>query len=809
MPLSDDLLALIEQNNKEPQIILEIEGSNYIYGTGKILETAKWDDDRITWDNEIGVTWDGEVERNDSKAYITTRGTTKSVSETLLVDEGGAGSVSNMTIALVDVNREVGRDLSFDNIGDPLGKKANIYFTVAGGIYPQDALEIMRGTVQQIDHKAGLIAVNVKHPAAKKRQPIIEIYNNETTAAIDAVTTSIPVRTSNPFVESGDILTSYIKIDDEIMEVVSKTDTTFTVIRERLNTIAAPHDNEAAVESIHYLNERPIPLNLKILHSNENNTSWETEFKINALNQLSNVNIVPGAILIDYYDIQERLGIVIGDFVELVGTSYDGTYAVTDFGTLDTGKSYLVVDSPLGVELGLDLNLKVKSKYNVLPNGAGLSMFMDEINTERFEEIESLYFASFQAINRKVDESIEEAKVWLDEMFKNQALYNIPEGPRVSCRYTTAPLSIESLPILNETTLKNVTKIIQTRSTHKYYKNGIIYRYNELPSESKFIDKELTFSPESNTRISDEKKYQVIEEGGLPRGGASRQAIQRISSKMLNRYKFAAKLVKNVKTLFKTGLQINVGSIVWFGGENLQLTNLDTGERDLPLEQYEVIAKDINYLNGDCTLTLLQTNFSLDGLFGVFSPASKLTASSTVNRLFLKQMFEGCPIEDERDKWTDLIGSKIRVRSPDFSFDEVGVIDRFDQVDQTAIYLEDDLSFAPGEDYIIELADYSNYLTDSDIDNYVRTKYTFTMPSDLVTGVTNSQIFDVSDASKFAVGMEVTIHNDDYTDDSSSAFIDDITGSTITLDSALDITIEIGDRLEVLSFTSEKGYRLV
>mgnify|MGYP003665231509 CR=1 FL=1 len=68
--LTPTTTALKDQINKQPMLVLEVEGSQYLYGTSDILETARWDDDRITWDNDIGVTWDGEIPKANSKPYI-------------------------------------------------------------------------------------------------------------------------------------------------------------------------------------------------------------------------------------------------------------------------------------------------------------------------------------------------------------------------------------------------------------------------------------------------------------------------------------------------------------------------------------------------------------------------------------------------------------------------------------------------------------------------------------------------------------------------------------------------------------------
>ena len=148
--LTEKLKSLASQIDKEPQLILRIQGSRYTYSTAGVFETAKWDDPRIHWDNEKDITWDGLIEREDSRSYISLKGTTRSIGQTLLVDKGGSGSVSVINIALVDIDKSVGEDLSFNQIGEPLGKAATVYLSLKGAKFPQDAIPLFRGFVDDL-----------------------------------------------------------------------------------------------------------------------------------------------------------------------------------------------------------------------------------------------------------------------------------------------------------------------------------------------------------------------------------------------------------------------------------------------------------------------------------------------------------------------------------------------------------------------------------------------------------------------------------------------------------------------------------
>ncbi len=806
--VSETLSSLKDQINKEPMLVLEIQGSQYLYGTAPILETARWDDPRINWDNEIGVTWDGEIEKANSKPYIINKGfTTKQITQQLLVDKGGSGSVATMNIELVDYRGEVAKDLSFDQIGEPLGKKAIVYMGMAGGRFPQDFIRIIIGYVDDLKYNAGSITVSVALATNLLRQSSYEQYQAQAADNIDSTQTTIPVTTVEPFIESQDIVTSYIKIDDEIMEVTGKVGNSFTVVRSRLGTIPATHDVDADVISHYIFGGNPLDLALKLLHSKEGNEFTLTGKNISALNRISTTEVIDGAIIVDDYDIEASSGAVEGDLINLVGTaSNDGIKTISGFGRLVTGKSYFLVEESLTEETGLTVELQLKSQYNTLPDGAGLDI--DFVDTAAFEEIKALYSASFTDYEFLIKDTIEDTREFvIKEIFKPQGLYLIPRKAKTSCKFTAPPFSIDDIPVLNTTNLYDMTRIQMRRSTHKYLLNSIVYRYNRGILEDKFFDKIIRLNADSFNRIPVGRKRQEIEAIGLPRSPEVVQVLDRMSGRILNRYKFGARYIRNVKVLLSVGLTIEIGDIVFFGGEDTQLVNLETGERDLPATQYEVINKKLNPTKGEVILELLETGFGIDGIFGVYSPASQIATGSDQNRILVEAFWDSDQYDKERDKWDRWIGLKVRVRSDDYTYDETATITSLDPVTNNGLII-DGLPSAPPIGGYIELAKYDDY-TSEELEEIAKLTYTFTMPQAEIDTVADNKTFDVLDIADFQVGMEVNVHAEDYTLDSETRIIDDITGNTITLNEDLDITPAPGHKVEVYSYPEAKGYRIL
>lgn len=809
--LSPTTQALAQAIDKEPLIIVDIEGSQYLYGTGPILETIKWDDDRVKWDNNNNYTWDGQIEKKISKPYINLKKTTKGLSQQLLVDKGGSGSISTMDIALIDYRGEVAQDLSFDQIGDPLGRRADVYLGLKGGRHPQDSVRIFRGFIDDLSYDVGQIIVSVSHPENLKRQSILEQHQSQITSTINAIVTTIPVTTVAPFIETGSSLTSYIRIDDEVMEVLSLGSNTFEVSRGALGTLIAPHEIEADVTSFYRLQGKPLDLALQLMLSSPGNEATTSDtLKIQAINSLSNVLNIPGALLINDLDVEDRTGLSVGDIVTIAGSaSNDGSYSIKSFGQLDTGKSYIVLDGSFTDEINLDLNLIYNSQFNVLNDGLGLTV--DQVDTDAFKEVSEIFSANFIDTDWYIKDTIENTKEFIDrKLFQPFGIYTIPRNAQISCKYTSAPFSIQTLPTLNNDNIVGITKVRMRRSTHKYLYNEIVYRYNEGVLEDKLFDKVIRLSADSANRIKAGRKRYAVDVAGVRRSSEAIQVLDRAAGKILDRYKFASRYITNVNVLFQVGMTLEIGDIVFFGGEETQLFNLQTGARDLPIAQYEIINKRMDIGEGKVTLSLLETGFSFENsTFGVFSPSSLIGTGATTSLLPLEPLFSDCstPAQD-RLKWEQLVGLKVRIRSEDYTYDETTTLDRLDPVSDYRLILDPPLSSAPPAGAVIELAEYTEY-GDEETEQLIKLKYTFTTPQAEITSVVNSQEFDVDTIDGFKAGQLVAVHSEDYIRNSEGVRIDTIIGNTITLTSALNITPQIGDKLELLAYDNAKGYRFL
>jgi len=346
----------------------------------------------------------------------------------------------------------------------------------------------------------------------------------------------------------------------------------------------------------------------------------------------------------------------------------------------------------------------------------------------------------------------------------------------------------------------------QRRSTHKFLYNQVNYLFNEDRLEDKFLDQTRRISDDSRKRIRRGKQPLIIEAGGIRRSSQTTQVIDRLTTRFLDRYKYAAKYIQKVELLYKDGFAIEIGDTVVFGGKDTQLTDLQTGEKNLPLKLYEVSNKSLNIEGGKVSLDIIESGFALDARFGVISPASNIDTGSTTIRVILKKTLDVGDVINERDKYVDYIGTQIRVRSQDYTFDETVIIESFDSLNNNAINISA-LSQAPLEDYVFELPLYDN-ISINEKGDLEKIKYTWLMPSKEITVSDTASSFDVADTDAVEIGFAVLVHSPDYVNDSIETTVTDIQGNTITLEDSLSFIPQIGDKMQVLtSPDGEFGYR--
>ena len=799
--LSVKAQALSQEISIKPNIILDIEGVNLIFGAMPVFKTLEWDDENAFWDD--GLNWDSVIKDINSRDYISFNGSTTSLSQQIAPDKGNTSSITTANISLIDKNGEVSKALSFDAIEEILGRKATLSIGFQDGAHSVDSNRILSGVVVDFYTDAGTVMVSIASSQTLQRQLLLEKHQTELTANIDNVQTTINVIDTSNFYQSQDALTLYVKIDDEIMRVDSvDSETELTVTRAQLNTVANAHDIEASCESFYTLTGKPLDLARKIMLSKEGNEYFESLDIPKSINFVSATESIANAVIFDHYNIQDKTGLTVGDFFKLDSALNTGTYTIDGFGTLENGDSYILAKEALTTENEYNNSLSYISKWNTLSTGLG--MLTNEVNVSDFDSISSAFGSNFVDYTLFVKDSIDDASDFIQkQLYFPQGLYPITRSARASVKFVVPPFSSDIVNTINTESITNISQVKQRRSAHKYLYNTYVYRYNVDSIEDKYLTGKVTVSATSANRINLGKKQLKIESDGLRNNAATSTVIENITQRYIDRYQFAPVYYENIEVNFKTGFPLEIGDVVPFGGSDIKQVDLSSGKRDSNAKLFEVINKSINIKTGKIKLTLLETSFEINARYAVISLSSNVAATgSTTTRIKITKTNDTDEYVRESDKWLDFSSQnssrryKIRVRSNDYTQDETVNLIGVDPTNSDFLLLETPLSFVPDSNHICEVPEYDD--TSADIDSEYKLRFAYFNAQAVITSVTDNQTFEVDDGSRIAVGSKIYVHSKDYTRDSfaQDIEIDSIVANLVTLNKPLDFTPQVSDLLD-------------
>ena len=803
---------LASQTRIEPQLILQIEGIDLLLGAVPVTVSLKYGSEGAKYGG-TGLVYGGVIESPNSRDWIDIEGggggsTTKQITQQLLQEQGGTSSVSNLQVKLINKDNALS-DVFVPgvNIPDILGARAKVWLAFQGSAFPEDAIKIFDAIIGDSSYGAGFINLTVSSAEELKRQDIFTKLDTELTAAIDDVVTTIPVITTSGFIETADAITSYIRVEDELMEVITVNPTSFIVTRGAQGTNAIAHDDETEAGSFYVYLARPLEGALKLMISGGD--EFYKTLNPNSIGLVDN-EPVANSIFFESSDLNRDYGIVSGDLVSVSGAANaennftDRT--IIEVFTTESKRSYIVVDGAPLVTEGDGSACNFKSKYNVLNDG--LAMNPVNVDIKEHERLIDVYSTSFPEYQVYMKDTVEAKKFIDKEMYYSGNCFSIPRKGRASVGFTSPPLNIANTPKIDETNILNIDKIRIKRSVQKSFYNSIVHRYTQQLLDDKFLSTQITASADSVARIKNIKNRPLnIESTGLRNTPETLVIIDRMQNRLIERYKFGAKSIKGIKVLYSVGFNLEVGDIVAFGGPDTKIIDPDTGQF-IDTKLMEITNKSLAYIGGSVTIDLLDTGFQIDARFGTVSGSSLIDSTATTTAIPLKRSFTTSIARDETFKWVDFVGSKIRVVDEDFTFNEETTIVEISATLPDTLIVSPALSVAPSEDYIVEIA----LLDDSSADAMLTAKNThcFLNPTVDVASGASDLIFDVTDASDLLEGQTIKVHNDDFSNDSDDVLIDDITGTTITVSKSLGFTPAIGDFVELIGFLDgTEPYRIV
>lgn len=799
LELTVEAEAFLQQNNITGNIILELDGFPSLYGSVRVTKIARIGEFVIGDGTLIG----GSVEDETSKDYISLTGTTNNISQKLNQDRGGSSSVTSFRIRMIDKADELTNQFAPNVVVDDiLGREATVYWQTVGSKHPEDSARLFIGIISQASFGAGYVDLQIQHPEALKRQILLPKITSELSTPINDLVTTIDLSNPLDLVDPLDNLKTYIRIDDEILEVRAITNGGLTIIIENrgvFGTIATSHDAEAEVESLYRLQGDPIELALRMMLSNPDNREFATK-TASRIVQVDAVTNVPNSVFFDGINVQDELGLVVGDLMSITAgadaSNLTGYVQIVSFGTNSSG-SWVVLEDLVSLipEIDITATCLFASKYNTLSFGAGKTIKPYHVDVAQFESLDESFSAQFFTYDFFIKDDLKLADFMAEQLFYPSGLFSLPRQGRISLGLSAPPILGLKSKTINSDNVTNATGLQITRSINQSFYNAIAYKYNDDAVEDKFLSAIIFQSSDSTNRINIGNRVLEIECGGIRETGENRNKIESISRRFLDRYQFGAETIK-VNVNFKTGFSIEPGDTCIFEGDTLRVSDITQGSRDFIPRVFECVDRQINLKTGACSLVLQDTNLSTLAKYATFSPSSLVGSGSTTSEIVIKRSFGTQDTELERDKWTDYLLQDIIIRSSDHSTVYTTTLVGLSPSNPDVLQVNPPVSLAPLEDFVIEPPNYDESSAQSQR-LYKALHCSFNPQVQATGGDTTS--FTVADASRFYVGAPVRVHLEDYSEDDTTT-VAEVSGLTITLNKTLAFSVTSSHLIDLIGF---------
>lgn len=612
---------------------------------------------------------------------------------------------------------------------------------------------------------------------------------------------------------------TYVIIENEVIEYTGLTDTTLTgctreaLVSQDARAFGTYHKVDDSVTSFYRLQGSALEMALKVLMSGGPEYFIEG-IDIKSIVAVEGVGDVANAVWFEGFNIQDYAGVVVGDKVTIVGDQEPvnnvvgiaiADVVITQFG------SYIVLsdvdddDNPVVLTSSIlsSGTISFASKYNVLPQGAGLELGGDEVDVPEFERLITTFSSSIFEYDFYLKDTVQ-GKEFLDtEILFPTGAFSLPRRGKISAGYTSPPLGSADLKTLDSsnTTKPQETKI--KRSINRYFYNNIIFKFNEAVVNEDFLSGDLEVNQTSKNRIKVGNKTLVIEARGLRPSTDTSVIIDLLKRRFMDKYKFGGESVEFSSFYGKT-FNTDVGDVVVFGDSILNLPDTKNASRDFQPRLFEVQNKSLNIKTGDVKLTALDTGYSLEGgRYGIISPSSFTVAEgSSPSEIKIKNSYDTQSPTREKYKWVNFLNQQIIVRSDDYDTYGITTLKSFSSSDDYLMNIDPPLEFTPTDDMIVEIAPYQDSVEENVISKRV---FVFTNPTVTVVGDSADNFsfeVDPADIDKFKEGAIVHVRSadDEWTTLSEETKIASVVGNLVTVEDDLGFSPLDGYEVDLIGF---------
>ena len=822
---------LNQRSNKFLNVVFSIDGVDTEFGMVPSYTLVRYGDPGIVYGSP-GIVYGGLRVLDNVKPWLVLDQALTFAQR--LEPEQGRASISTLSLSLIDKNGEVSKLISPGGgvVDEIMGRNVTIRLGFVDSSYPDDYVTAFRGMIQGFTVQTGRIIFALADANQKRRNQLFRSAKTYTTASISTLATSIAVENTGGFYDQilgpdglyDSSVKTYIKIDDEFMEYGPGAlgSTSITVTRGARGTTVAAHDSGADVSHYIELTGNALTLALKLMLSGWNGP-FETGVAVKALGTLIDPALpaYPNGILfppgIDPFD---KYGLNVGDYVTISGSTAgnNGTYTVTGFvDPFDRPNNGVLLSSSLALEdPASTVSLSFRSRFDTLPEGAGMKVHPSQVDVVKHEWLRTNYFVGDENTVKILVLDEQPGKTFIEsEIYFPIGCYSLTRFGKLSAGFTAPPLAGSTLVTLDSSNVVNPTTITQTRSlSNRRFFNEIKFEYDR--NDAGQFESVLRSVDTDSLSLIGQVSTLPIQANALrsPEPGFSGNGIliNRVSRRMLARYRLAAFEI-SLTANWAAGGEIEVGDVVMLtdnGG--LQLTNFDNGARSSGSVLYEVVDRTIDVKAGNVKLKLLGgLGFALNDRYGTVSPSNLITSTGTTNtKVALKASYGQTTAANIQNKWSQYIGQTITIHKPDYSMTQTATFTGFDSGAPSTMNVSPTLAWVPSENDVVEIDSYPTS-TDPAVDDFLKAVHAFLDPTLVVaSGISDTQFtVSPSDAALVQVGGYVIIHNELWGTVSNEAKVTDVTGLTVTVGTSLGFTPSAGQYVDLVGFPDNPGaYRL-
>lgn len=810
------------QQTKTPTVVVSIEGLDFL-SNAPLFSRIRYGDPNLNY-GDPGLVYGGLRRRADVRDYISIdKGSL--VIQQKVEPEQGRGNISLMTLAFIDKDEYMSQVISPGVlIPEILGKRIRIYLGFQNISFPDDYFTVFRGYVTGTTSGAGFVTLQLSDASIKRKQELFTAFSATLTGDIDAVTLTIPVSSTTgaydqilgPNAAYDSSVKTYIKIGDEFMEYGpgALSPTSITVLsRGDRGTTAATHSSGDAVSHAIEITGNAYDILLKLMLS-----GWEGPYldSVPVASFVATNGVIgpkPNAIVLGgSKDAIDDYGLAVGDYITVSGSGSgnNGAVKVIGFLPLDNFQNNVILTNGTFTTEGPPSAavLSLRSQFDTLPILSSLKLDPIDVDVATHITIRN-NFLSQDSMQFFKDAPESNGKTFLEsQIHLPMSSYAVTRYGKISAAINKPPVADQKLPVLDKDTILYPDKITVTRATNnRRLFNEIKYDYDK-DDAGNYLKTSYFLDDTSLVNIGLVSQL-PIQADGLKTALNGLAIVNRHSKFLLSRYKNGAYDI-TVNTNWEVGGVIETGdAVLVVDNGGLQITNFNTGKRDLGTQLFEVIDRKLDIKTGQSTLQLLSSpGYTTSDRYATISPSS-LVDTATSSEIVIKGSFGEVFPGQEYLKWSDYIGQTILVHSYDWSVSGTTVLLGFDSTNQFKMLLSPPLGFTPASNYIVDIPFYSTS-SDPNVDSLYKLIHAHIDPTINVTSGTSDAVFDVSSSSDFFIGSIILVHNADYSILSPEVSVTNIVGTTITVGTSLGFTPASGQKVELIGFADKQGaYRIL